>query len=791
MKQIQRIAVRAVRGIRSEVVVSLQQRSLVIRGDNGTGKSSIVHALRWALLGVEPPASVGADTEEGLRRHILEADPDAPRVVIDLAPKGRIEVSPQAVAADSDGAKFREACIRASPFLRRSDLLGFLTSKPGERFRYLESFLDLDVADRLRDALVQRAKAADVAHKESLQKLSLDLGNAAALLPVPERKPVSWQALQLSFARWARELHLDVPSAATWDDLAELAAGLAASISAETTAKRRAELTSCIEKLAAVELPAEASPLLAELTAIEAGLAHPDIGPVLEAAARYLHIHPEAESCPVCEQGIKIAALVERLATRVADFAGVARCRQQLVALGDSWHSCVQRLIELQTASARALAGAAPVWTFADAPIGSGFAAIESLVAAYGGRCVHVASEAVATLSEALTAALSAELSEAETDARRSLLAAFRHASEHQLAVELGVQESGELGRMAKLLKTTADAMKKARQEVAQELLNEIGLLVESYYTSIHPPDGEDEVTGAPRIEVQGHGGGTAYVRGRFSQREIEDPKWVYSDGHLDTVGICVFLALRRFRADRDKARDPKLMILDDVVLSIDLGHARRLLTVLRESFDDHQVLILTHNGLFTDWCAKHLPSYGRLAILRWSLERGPSLGEHVSARKRLSHAIESEGSPKLLAQAMMNLLDEWIADARYEYSISVQSRRGNEYTLNDLWEPFQKAFIKLTKTFPLGDVGAIIARLPDVVQMRNSLGAHENDFAKEFPLATVREVASDVLALIERLHCADCAVFALPVPSMSAPEIFRCRCERLRYVRSAKTARA
>lgn len=69
---------------------------------------------------------------------------------------------------------------------------------------------------------------------------------------------------------------------------------------------------------------------------------------------------------------------------------------------------------------------------------------------------------------------------------------------------------------------------------------------------------------------------------------------------------------------------------------------------------------------------------------------------------------------------------------------------------------------------------------------MRNGLAAHENDFAKEFPLTTVREVATDVLTLVGRLHCADCATFVLPLPSMSAPELFRCRCEKLRYVRPA-----
>ena len=52
---IHQISVRGIRGINREVSLTADGKSLLIHGDNGTGKSSIERGLRWALLGQEEP----------------------------------------------------------------------------------------------------------------------------------------------------------------------------------------------------------------------------------------------------------------------------------------------------------------------------------------------------------------------------------------------------------------------------------------------------------------------------------------------------------------------------------------------------------------------------------------------------------------------------------------------------------------------------------------------------------------------------------------------------------------
>ena len=202
-------------------------------------------------------------------------------------------------------------------------------------------------------------------------------------------------------------------------------------------------------------------------------------------------------------------------------------------------------------------------------------------------------------------------------------------------------------------------------------------------------------------------------------------------------------------------------------------------------------MLIFTHNGLFCDWCTQRLPSYKRKAIARWSLETGPQLGEYLSALEHIEQQIATATSPKLLAQAVMNLMDEWLAEARFAYALPVQARLGEEYTLTEIWEPFCARLKEVEKAMkiPLGRLKPLLDELSDLPRMRNRLAAHDNEFAHEYPLTTVRETAKRALELVRTLYCAACTRFAVPTPTAKQPDLVRCgqSCERIRYDRPAK----
>src|SRR6267142_3781696 len=141
---IDEVRIKAVRGIRSELRLEFAGRSLLIHGDNGTRKSSIVRALQWALRRQEGPSGKAPYTdEEGFRAHVLEPA-SSPLVRVKLTGGAVIQVTPAGEQVDSAAAPYRDGCVRANPFLHRSQLVAVLNDRPVDRFRYLEGFLDLD-----------------------------------------------------------------------------------------------------------------------------------------------------------------------------------------------------------------------------------------------------------------------------------------------------------------------------------------------------------------------------------------------------------------------------------------------------------------------------------------------------------------------------------------------------------------------------------------------------------------------------------------------------------------------
>ncbi|AWL92630.1 AAA family ATPase [Bradyrhizobium ottawaense] len=79
----------------------------------------------------------------------------------------------------------------------------------------------------------------------------------------------------------------------------------------------------------------------------------------------------------------------------------------------------------------------------------------------------------------------------------------------------------------------------------------------------------------------------------RFYGREQLSPRLTLSEGHRNSLGLCVFLAL----AKRDGKDGP--LVLDDVVSSFDREHRSYVTDLLSQEFSDRQIFIFTHDY---DW---------------------------------------------------------------------------------------------------------------------------------------------------------------------------------------------
>jgi methyl-accepting chemotaxis protein len=142
-----------------------------------------------------------------------------------------------------------------------------------------------------------------------------------------------------------------------------------------------------------------------------------------------------------------------------------------------------------------------------------------------------------------------------------------------------------------------------------------------------------------------------------FYGRGLHPPHALHSEGHQDSMGVCLFLALSE-HLNTDLI---DLVILDDVVMSVDIGHRRAFCSVLAHNFPDKQFIITTHD---TFW-ANQLRGEGvvnRKQMLKfsdWSVETGPRVHYEADMWSRIEEDLKKDDISAASAK-LRNGLEEY-----------------------------------------------------------------------------------------------------------------------------------
>ncbi|MGH7806607.1 MAG: hypothetical protein ACRENT_00775, partial [Thermodesulfobacteriota bacterium] len=274
-----------------------------------------------------------------------------------------------------------------------------------------------------------------------------------------------------------------------------------------------------------------------------------------------------------------------------------------------------------------------------------------------------------------------------------------------------------------------------------------------------------DESHGGIRLEVKEGGQGSANLRANFYDRQDEDPRAYYSDAHLDTLGLSIFLAVRRWYRRQQPEFD--LLILDDVLTSVDVHHVVRLSELILKEFKDYQFLLTTHDRIWYEHL-RDIQARCRVAnnfinkvIHKWTIDEGPDIREPEDERLEIDRLM-SDGSAEQIAAMSGRLLEHILQEMRYSLRLSVQAKRGEQYEIGDLWPAFYRTvrgdystlYERAKRTLDTLDVGWTL---------RNWIGAHRNDWARNVPRDNAADFAKAVRDLFDFVFCTSCRMFIMP----------------------------
>jgi hypothetical protein len=334
---------------------------------------------------------------------------------------------------------------------------------------------------------------------------------------------------------------------------------------------------------------------------------------------------------------------------------------------------------------------------------------------------------------------------------------------------------SAQIHRLAEL----AEA---ARKAAVQQLVDNVGATADKYFQIIHP----GEKIGKPLLNVPDRGTGSLTLTGDFYGRR-SDPRGHYSEGHLDSLGLCLFLAIRRLH--HTQYPDLALLVLDDVLHSVDADHRRRTAKMIVEEFRDHQILITTHDPLWFEHLKVVTRNKGFVLqrIAFWTIEDGPTLSDYVAEYEWLVSSAAKGAKPADKVITAGRLLEETLQNLCHNLCVSVPFRRCGDYTIDPLWTNFVKMAKGNTEFW--GVAHEYLDEIEALRMLRNLVGAHWNEWAQQLTPSEAEDFCNAVLGLRTASYCDECGDFIERIAQLDG--VWSCEREHKRYQKKSNAAAA
>jgi hypothetical protein len=191
-----------------------------------------------------------------------------------------------------------------------------------------------------------------------------------------------------------------------------------------------------------------------------------------------------------------------------------------------------------------------------------------------------------------------------------------------------GASQRDEATRVTTLISflgTLEDGVRAEIRQRSQGVIETLSADIQRMWAILHPGEAIADV----RLCVPEDADKAIDVQLQFHGVAQESPRLTLSEGHRNSLGLCIFLAM----AKRDAAADRPL-ILDDVVVSLDRNHRGMIVELLEREFSGRQVILLTHEREWFSELRQQLPESGWSFTALMPYET-PQIGIRVSEAKK------------------------------------------------------------------------------------------------------------------------------------------------------------
>jgi hypothetical protein len=704
----------------------------VIYGENATGKTTICDAFEFLGHG-----RVGSLEERGLgqtARYWPSVGKTASDVVVTL-----VTADSTCTAKVSKGEVI-VAPVEARPkveVLRRSHILRLIEARPADRYAAISRFIDVSGIESSEQAL-----------RDLIGDLENNRGTAVAIVQQNEE----------AIGQFWESAGKPGKDAMTWAeqesvrDVSKLPAEQKALTNLRTAYQRIADYP---EKIAAASKALEAANAavaaanqrLQDLVGkAEAGAA--EMMGILDAAKPYFAKHPHPGNCPLCESKEKVSGLRERVDTRIQQFALLQKALREKQATDQDAKAAERRLSDLKTELSR------DSKAFEAARNGDKW---EQKVSLPTQACPAEFTDLAEWIKSTSQLPEEWRKAEARLEAQSQFVNTLKQALKTYKA---NVKTQKELDKLLPRLKAALDIAASERRKFTDSVLQSIATKVGQLYELVHPGEGHNKIS----LELDPKRRASLDIGASFAGQSTP-PAAYFSQSHLDTLGLCIFLAL----ASEDKQAETTL-VLDDVLASVDEPHVERLIEMLHtEVLKFRHCVITTH---YRPWKEKLRWGWFQngqcqfIELTAWTATDGLKLIRSIPDVERLREFLAATppdvqsvcAKAGVILEAALNFLT-------LLYGCSVPRRPDGRYTLGDLLPAVNKKLRQALRADVQTGVGAggaavyttialapILDELIRIAQVRNVFGAHFNTLSFQLLDADAIGFGKQVLLLMDAI---------------------------------------
>lgn len=739
--KLKQITLKGFRGatLKSTVQFPQDKKITMIFGENGTGKSSIVDAFAFLC-----EQSIGSlqDRSGGTINHVVSVTNSSKDLSVAL------ETSNGTWQALLNGATISVVPAFGYPsvrILRRARITRLIEAQAKERYSELRAFIEVPGIEASEKTLRKAYEAADKkqdAQIATYTQATNSLNSYWTKEGKPDRDAICWAREQRDQDVTALESSVAAIKVLT-DHCRDLEIK-AAALQRKTQDMNTVMLT--YDK--ALQDQKDEENRLFNQSA--------DLLTLLEKAKLFLSIADEVKDCPMCGQAVEKQALTKRIETQIAAMSKLTSAKASVeaqakaVAAADTAIAVVREDFSTQSKATitALLSSALDCLNGTDLSLAALTEGDESEESAI--KRGEVLLSAIQPIRSTLTTA--SETASATITRRNAIIT-------HLEQIETAEKAQTNADALVNGLKKAVHIVETQRKDYVTTVLSEISQEVDRLYSLMHPGESLHGLRLYLKPKVQG----SLELHGNFHTQTEVAPQAYFSESHLDTLGLCIFLALaKKYKTD------DTVVILDDVVTSVDSTHLERFIALIDAECDNYNhVIVTTHYRPWRERYRYHQAASSKMGFVElrdWSLAGGINVHSTKLAVDELKAALVPGAFERRNVANMSGiLLERLFYTLSLLYGSKVPLKQPPAYTLGELLSAFDKKLVQHLKVERLDANGNVtetvvikplLDSLRELTWIRNQVGAHFNVLGEEISDVDVRKFGEATLALALALIC-------------------------------------